>query len=179
MFAIIQNGTISQLVAPGTAFTVNGTQYPANWCNLSSPADKAAIGMVDVVYGAMPNQQYYWVTESAPVYNAQANVVNIDFTSVPKDFAPLQADAITQTKSTAYTILFPTDWMVVKAFETSTAIPTAWNTWRAEIRTQAQAQVAAIEATTTVAELAALPAVEWAKDPNYVPPTEVESDVQI
>ena len=62
--------------------------------------------------------------------------------------------------------------LVVKAVETSTQVEPAWNTWRAEIRTQAQTGVTAINACTTVAELEALPAIQWANDPNYVPPVE-------
>ena len=59
MFAIVQNGQIVQFVTPGTAFELDGVSYPANWCNLSSPEEKAAIGMVDVIYGPEPSQTYY------------------------------------------------------------------------------------------------------------------------
>jgi hypothetical protein len=58
--------------------------------------------------------------------------------------------------------------MVTKAFETKTSVPTDWNTWREAIRLQAKKQRVAIEATKTVDELVALPAVDWAHDPNYV-----------
>ena len=70
----------------------------------------------------------------------------------------------------AYSILLPTDWMVVKATETGGTVAPAWNTWRQTIRTQASDYVAVISACTTVAQLAALPSVQWAHDPNYVPP---------
>ena len=59
MFAIVVNGVIQMLVPAGTAFTWDGLQYSNNWCNLSSPEEKAAIGMVDVVYGAQPSDVYY------------------------------------------------------------------------------------------------------------------------
>jgi hypothetical protein len=80
----------------------------------------------------------------------------------------LQNDQVTATNNTAYTILQPSDWMVVRAIETSTTVDPAWNAWRQEIRDQAAAQVAKITACTDVAELAALPPVAWANDPNYV-----------
>ena len=174
MFAIVQNNQIVMLVPDGTAFEYNGIQYPANWTNLSTPEQKAEIGMVDVVYAPMPNDQYYWVSQNAPVYNETTNQVDVTFTATPKDITQLKANLVAQTNQTAYTILLPTDWMVVKAVETSTQVPADWNTWRAEIRTQAKAGVDAIEACTTVEELAALPAIEWAHDPNYVPPVESE-----
>ena len=166
MFAIISNNAIAMLVAPGTPFTWDGQQYAANWCNLSTPEEKAAIGMVDVVYGAQPSDVYYWVSQDAPVYNG--TVVEINYTATPKDLDQLKANQISATNSTAYSILLPTDWMVVKGIETGSKVPDDWNTWRQEIRTQAAAQVAAITACTTVDELAALPPVQWAHDPNYV-----------
>ena len=168
MFAIISNGVIAMLVAPGTAFEWEGVQYPANWCNLSTPEEKAAIGMVDVVYGAYPNDQYYWVSQDEPVYID--GVVQINYTATPKDLFALQNNAVNAVNAQAYSILSPSDWMVVKAVETGGTVAPAWNTWRQEIRTQANAQVDAISACTTVDELAALPSAEWAHDPNWVEP---------
>ena len=170
MFAIISNGVIALLVPAGTAFTWDGLQYSNNWCNLSTPEEKAVIGMVDVVYGAYPNDTYYWVSQDAPVYTG--TVVEINYTATPKDLFTLQNNAVTAVQQQAYTILVPSDWRVVKGYETKSAIPTDWNTWRQEIRTQCDAQIIAITNCTTVAELAALPPVTWAHDPNYVPPVQ-------
>jgi hypothetical protein len=170
MFAIIQNSVIALLVPAGTAFEWDSIQYPANWCNLSSPEEKAAIGMVDVIYGTPANDQYYWVSQDAPVYTG--TVVEINYTATPKDLFECQSQAVNATNATAYSILLPTDWMVVKAFETGSTVPAAWNTWRQTIRTQAADYRVVIEACTTVAQLAALPPVNWAHDPNYVAPAE-------
>jgi len=168
MFAIIQNNIIALLVPVGTAFEWDDIQYPANWCNLSSPEEKAAIGMVDVVYGQYPNDQYYWVSQDAPVYTG--TVVEINYTATPKDLFECQSNAVNATNAAAYSILLPTDWMVVKAVETGSTVPAAWNTWRQTIRTQAADYRVVIEACTTVAQLAALPPLQWAHDPNYVAP---------
>jgi len=168
MFAIISDGAIALLVQAGTPFTWDGIQYPANWTNLSTPDQKAAIGMVDVIYAQQPNDQYYWVTQNAPVYDPLRNVVNVTFTATPKDLFTLQGNAVTAVQQQAYSILLPSDWRVVKGYETKTAIPDDWNTWRQTIRTQCETQVAAITTCTTVDELAALPPVVWANDPNYV-----------
>ena len=168
MFAIISNGAIALLVQAGTAFTWDGVQYPANWCNLSTPEEKAAIGMVDVVYGAQPSDVYYWVSQDAPVY--ADGVVTINYTATPKDLFTLQNNAVTAMQQTAYSILQPSDWRVVKGYETKSLIPPDWDTWRQTIRSQCDAQIQAISACTTVDELAALPPVEWAHDPNWVPP---------
>jgi len=166
MFAIISNGIIAMFVPAGTAFEWDGIQYPQNWCNLSSPEEKAAIGMVDVVYGQYPNDQYYWVSQDAPIY--KDGVVTIDYTATPKDLFECQSQAVNALDAAAWSILSPTDWMVTKAFETKSSVPTNWNDWREAIRLQAKKQRAAITACKSVDELAALPAVEWAHDPNYV-----------
>jgi hypothetical protein len=172
MFAIISNGLIALLVPAGTAFEWDDIQYPANWCNLSSPEEKAAIGMVDVVYGQYPNDQYYWVNQDAPVYTGTE--VEINYTATPKDLFECQMQAVNAVQAQAYSILLPSDWRVVKGYETKSAIPTTWNTWRQDIRTQCDAQIIAINGCTTVDQLAALPPVDWAHDPNYVAPAEAK-----
>lgn len=174
MFAIIQNNLIALLVPTGTAFEWDGISYPQNWCNLSNPEEKAAIGMVDVIYGVPANDQYYWVGQDEPVY--KDGVVVINYTAKAKDLAPSLTSALAALSTTAWTILSPSDWMVTKAVETSTLIPPAWNTWRAQIRLQAQNQREAINACTTIAQLAALPPVVWELDPDLaltVPSTPV------
>lgn len=164
MFAIVQNGIIMLMVQAGVPFEWDGVQYPANWCNVSTPEEKAAIGMVDVIYGAQPSDTYYWVSPDAPVFDGTQVVIN--FTATPKDLTGVKSNAINQINSTAYTILFPTDWMVVKAFETSTAIPAAWNTWRQAIRNTATTSVNAVEGAADVDAVAAvMSSIAWPPSP--------------
>jgi hypothetical protein len=169
MFAIIKDNAFEQFLPEGIAFKIGNTVYPQDWLNLSTPAQKAALGIVDVIYGTRPNDQYYWVTQQPPVY---ANgVVTIDYTATPKDLAGCVKQAVDAINAQAYSILLPSDWMAVKAFETGSVVAPEWSAWRQEIRTQAAAGIAAVEACTTVVELANLPQVQWANDPNYVAPT--------
>ena len=169
MFAYILNNTFQRFIPEGVAFKLNGKFYASDWLNLSTPAEKAALGIVDVVYGQRPDDKYYWVTELPPVY---ANgVVTVDYTSTPKDLFTLQNQAVTDTQQQAYSILLPSDWRVVKSYETQSDVPAEWNTWRQEIRSQCAAQIVMITACKDVAELAALPSVVWAHDPNFVEPT--------
>ena len=169
MFAIIQNGQIMLLVTAGVPFEWDGVQYPANWCNTSTPQDKADIGMVDVVYGSQPSETYYWVTQNAPVYNAQTNQVDVNFTATPKDLTSVKTNATNQINSTSYSILFPTDWMVVKAVETSTTVAPAWNSWRQSVRNTATTAVNSVEGATDVDGVAqAVSAIVWPKSPDQV-----------
>ena len=168
MFAIISNNQFVNFLPEGTPFDLNGTQYPQNWLNLSTPQEKAKLGIVDVVYGQRADDKYYWVSEDAPV--VADGVVKVNYTATPKDLAECLKQAVSAVNAQAYSLLLPSDWMAVKAYETGVAVAQDWAAWRQEIRDQAAAQVTAIEACTTVNQLAALPSVEWAHDPDYVAP---------
>ena len=136
-------------LAQGTPFKdAEGNQYPSNWLNLSTAEEKAAIGITEVADPAIYDDRFYWGV------------------NIPKDVDQVKANLVSQTNATAYSILLPSDWMAVKAFETSTTVATAWSTWRSAIRTEAAAQIAAINACTTTDQLAALSNVNWSKDPN-------------
>jgi len=169
MFAIVQDGIIMLLVQSGVPFEWDGVFYPANWTNLSTPEDKAAIGMVDVVYGQQANDQYYWVSQNEPVYNEETNQVDINFTNTPKDLTTVKTSSVQQINSTAYSILLPTDWMVVKAVETSTTVPADWNTWRESIRTTAATATTAIDSAADVDAVAAImQSVVWPLSPDQI-----------
>lgn len=169
MFAIIKNGAIERLVQEGTAFDYDGIQYPANWCNLASPPEKAAMGMVDVVYDPRPSDKYYWVSENPP--QVTQDTVSVSYTATPKDLESLKASETSSVNTTANTLLSPSDWRVVKAMETGGVLSASWSTWRQAVRDQANASIALIEACTTVEELEALPAIQWPNDPSYVEPS--------
>ena len=168
MFAIISNNQFVRFLPENTPFKLDNTQYPQNWLNLSTPQEKAKLGIVDVVYGQRADDKYYWVSEDAPVVDG--GVVKVNYTATPKDLAECLKQALSAVNAQAYSILLPSDWMVVKAVESSSNVPTVWSAWRQEIRDQAANQVTSISACTTVDQLAALPSVEWAHDPDYVAP---------
>lgn len=168
MFAIISNNQFVKFLPENTPFKLDGTQYPANWLNLSTPQEKSRLGIVDVIYGQRADDKYYWVSEDAPVVDG--GVVKVNYTATPKDLAECLKQAVSAVNAQAYSILLPSDWMVVKAYETGVAVASDWATWRQNIRDQAANQVTAISACTTVDQLAALPSVEWAHDPDYVAP---------
>lgn len=173
MFAIVQNGVIIMLIPAGSAFTYDGVDYPSNWIQLASQDELAALGVVDVVYASYPNDVYYWVTQNAPVYNAQTNQVDVTYTTTPKDLATCQTNQVNNINAQAYSLLQPTDWLVIRSVESGGVypVPASWNTWRQTIRTQAADGVAAVNACTTTDQLAVLPPVAWAAQPTS--PTQV------
>lgn len=160
MFYCTQN---QQYIQEGTAFEVNGVQYPANWLNLSTPEQKAELGLEEVVATNSPaNDQYYWVSQtlSGPT---------LTYTNTPKDLTTVKSNAIAQVNQTAYSILLPTDWMVVKAVETSTKTPVAWDSYRQSVRTTATSTVSGIEGAVDVDAVATvMGAIVWPKSPDQV-----------
>ncbi len=158
-----------QYIQEGQQFTIRGVEYPSNWLNLSTPEQKAALGLEEVVATNQPfNPQYYWTGEVL-------DKATLTYTGTPKDLTSVKTWAISQVNSTAYSILFPTDWMVVKAFETSTPVPHSWNTWRASIRTTAANAVSGIEAATNNDEVElVMNTINWPLDPDSVLSQEAE-----
>ena len=145
----------SQYIQDGAPFTVNGTSYPAGWLNAASAEEKAAVGLVEVtIVGQREDDRFYWVSESL------ADGVQT-YTNTPKELDLLKTQWVKQINQTAYSLLLPSDWMVVKALETSSTVPAEWTAYRASVRTTAAAAVAAINAVTDVAALQAAVQVTW------------------
>jgi len=162
MFFIAPN----QYIQDGAPFTVNGTSYPAGWLNATSAEEKAAVGLVEVTYeGAREDDRFYWVTENR-------NGAVISYTNTAKDLAALKTQWKNATNAAAYSMLLQSDWMVVKALETSSTVAAAWTTYRAAVRTAAATAVAAIETAADVPALQTAVQVTWPNDPNYVEVTD-------
>lgn len=123
------------------AFKANGVQYPANWLRLASPADRAAIGITEEPDPPTYDQRFYWG------YTASG-------TLIPKDHGVLVSGWVDNTRTTANTLLSPTDWLVVREFDNGTAIPSGTKVWRQDIRFACEAKVLEIEVTQTTDELA-------------------------
>lgn len=160
------NAEYNQYVCEGTAFELGGVQYPANWLNLSTPEEKLEAGLVEVVATNTPaNQQFYWVSETL-------NGPELTYTNTPMDLDTLKATWTASINNQAYSLLFPSDWMVVKSVETSTPVAPAWNTYRENVRLTADTTKQSIALCATVPELETLVLnVQWPHDPNWVDPT--------
>jgi len=165
-------------LAQGTAFTVNDIQYPANWLNLTTLAEKLAIGITEVADATRADDRFYWdgdVTnpkaledkeevdqDGNPMYvkvydatadNGKGAMVDTNKRLVTKG---LKSTFIAQVKTTAGTILAQTDWMVIRKAERDVAIPATTVAYRAAVVNKATELETAIAAVTTVAQLAAL-----------------------
>jgi len=152
----------NQYINEGQQFEIDGTVYPQNWLNLSTPEEKAALGLQEVTDANSPeDDRFYWVSSTLD------GAVRT-YTNTPKDLAGLKTQWIASTNAAAYSLLLPTDWMVTKAYETQSPIPVNWAAWRASIRTTAANAVTAINAAADIPALQAAIVVNWPHDPNYV-----------
>lgn len=153
--------TDGQYIYAGNQFTIDGVEYPANWLNLSTPEEKAAIGLEEVIATNSPaNDQYYWVS-------TELNEATLTYVNTPKDLDTVKSNSISQINQTAYSILLPSDWMVVKSVETGTQVPANWNTWRQSIRTTADTARTAVAEATDVDEVQTIMgSITWPQDPN-------------
>ena len=124
-------------LAIDTPFTAGDIQYPANWLRLSTLEEKEAIGITEVPDPEPYDQRFYW----GP--------------GLPKDHSELVEQWVAQTRTTAGTLLAPTDWQVIRQLDNGTEMPADVKASRQDIRTACNGKVAAIEATTSTDELAA------------------------
>jgi hypothetical protein len=131
-------------LSPDVAFTdpSTGVQYPANWLRLATPEERAAIGITEVPDPPTWDQRFYWgYTEDGEL--------------IPKDHTQLVEQWVAQTRTTAGTLLVPTDWVIIREADNGKAADPALKQLREDIRLATGQKNAAIEATTDTAELAA------------------------
>lgn len=129
-------------LSPDAPFTHDEIQYPANWLRLATEDEKAAIGVSWEPDPAPYDQRFYWGYAD-------------DGTLLPKDHAQLVEQWVAQTRTTAGTLLAPSDWMVIREADNGTAMPDAVKARRQQIRDFSGLKCAAIEATSSTDELAA------------------------
>ena len=151
----------NQPLSPDSAFTdpATGVQYPANWLRLASPEERVAIGITEVPDPAPYDQRFYWGPE------------------LPKDHGQLVEQWVSQTRTTANTLLIPTDWQVIREADNGKLMSAETKANRQFIREAAGSKITAINATTTTAELAAYITSNDYSNWNPVPEPAVDDGV--
>jgi hypothetical protein len=124
-------------LSPDVAFTHDGIQYPANWLRLASPEEREAIGIEEVPDPAPYDQRFYW----GP--------------GLPKDHTQLVEQWVAQTRTTANTLLAPTDWIIIREADNGKAADPLLKTWREDIRLATGVKVGVIRDTLDTDDLAA------------------------
>lgn len=82
MFAIVQNNTILKTIQPHTEFELFGKTYNAKWTVRMTDAEKAALGIKDIVVQPKPDERFYWVQEN-PIAMVEGKPTQT-YTATPK-----------------------------------------------------------------------------------------------
>ena len=122
-------------------FVAHGTQYPANWLRLATPAERAAIGITEAPDPRPYDQRFYWGWTASG-------------TLIPKDHEQLVYQWSDQTSTTANTLLTPTDWMVVREADNGKVMPSGIKNWRQSVRLACEDKITMLSSTKTTDELA-------------------------
>jgi hypothetical protein len=73
------NQSENKYINEGQQFTLNGVTYPSGWLNQSTPEEKLALGLVEVVKTNQPsNPEFYFVNE-------ELNGAELTYVNEPKD----------------------------------------------------------------------------------------------
>ena len=180
MWALVESGSVTQIYTRPKAITVGEVNYPANIFMLWSASELEAIGIYEVVIDNtnLKSNEYYINTNQS--FDFADGVVTASYgvaTAKPIDdilWAEGDEDipegvSVGDVKqpgirkghkdiinSQAGGILQDTDWMVVRAAEGGTAVPSDIATWRAAVRTKSNDMCTAIDGAADVDALAAL-----------------------
>ena len=98
-------------------FTVGDTNYPSNWLRLSTPAEKKALGITEVVDSPTYDSRFYWNNGTAKALDGVKSILKAE------------------EKTIAGGLLAKYDWYVVRKAEKGTAIPSSISTFRDGVRT--------------------------------------------
>jgi hypothetical protein len=169
MWALVESNSITKTFNRPKGFTLGDIQYPASIFTLWSKAEKEAIGLYEIVVdnSNLKNQEYYINGAESITWNSETSTVTKTFTTATaKAIADVTVDDVV-TRGLKYNHkeiinqqaagnLQPTDWMVVRAAEGGTAVPSDITTKRAAVRTKANSMQAQIDGAADVDALAAL-----------------------
>ena len=180
MWGLVESGSVTQIYTRPKAITVGEVNYPANIFMLWSASELEAMGIYEVVidntnlksneYYINTNQSFdftdgvvtasYGVATAKPLDDilwAEGDEDMPEGTSVGDVKQPGIRQGYKDTiNAQAGGTLQSTDWMVVRAAEGGTAVPSDIATWRAAVRTKSNDMCTMIDNAADVDALAAL-----------------------
>ena len=179
MWALVESDNVTQVYTRPKGLTIGEVNYPSNIFMLWSSSELEAIGIYAVVIdnSNLKDKEYYVNTNQSFAF-ADGTVTASYGTATAKNIADTLYTAQNETdglgtegevrttglktnykaviNSQAGGLLQDTDWMVVRAAEGGTAVPSSITTWRAAVRTKANAMQVQIGNAANVDALAAL-----------------------
>lgn len=125
------------------ALTVDGVQHPANIFRAWSKAELLGIGIAPARV-EVPDSRYY--NTGAESYTFTDGEWVISYATTEKNVDDLKADLIAKIKAHVGALLSSSDWMVIRQADGGKAVPEAWATYRAEVRTHGNSLESGVEA---------------------------------
>ena len=179
MWALVESDNVTQVFTRPKGMTIGEVNYPSNIFMLWTASELEAIGIYEIVIDNtnLKDEKYYINTNQS--FDFADGVVTASYgtaTALPLDDVLFTAQDETDGLGTegdvkqpgirqghidtinaqAGGILQPTDWMVVRAAEGGTAVPSSITTQRAAVRTKANAMCTQITNAADVDALIAL-----------------------
>ena len=156
MYAIIESGSIRETFSSRKAFELNGLKYAKNVWTLWSESDLNDAGCFVVVETDTNYKDPAFYTNTDPIYtyDADAKTVTRTYgTATAQDLNTIKTREKTVIKYDARHRLEQSDWEVIKAKELDEDVASATTTYRASVRTKANAMETAI---TNASDMAAM-----------------------
>jgi len=179
MWALVESDNVTQVFTRPKGITVGEVNYPSNIFMLWTASELEALGIYEIVidntnlkdkeYYINTNQSFdfadgvvtasYGVATAKPLddvlFTAQEETDGLGTEGEIKQYG-LKPQHKAVINSQAGGTLQGTDWMVVRAAEGGTAVPSDIATWRAAVRTKSNDMCTAIDGAADVDALAAL-----------------------
>ena len=180
MWALVEDNAVTKVFTRPKALTLGDNQYPANIFSLWSSSELEAIGIYEVVidntnlknekYYINTNQSFAFASGTVTASYGTATAKEIDNTLYTADDETANAENVEGTvasyglkhnhketiNSQAAAKLQPTDWMILRAADGGTAVPSSITTKRAAVRTKANTMCTAIDNAADIDALIAL-----------------------
>ena len=168
MWALVESGSVTQIYTRPKAITVGEVNYPANIFMLWSASELEAMGIYEVVIDNtnLKSNEYYINTNQS--FDFADGVVTASYgTATARAIDDVTDEDGNVTRGLKYNhkqvinsqaggTLQRTDWMVVRAAEGGTAVPSDIATWRAAVRTKSNDMCTSIDNAADVDALATL-----------------------
>ena len=157
MWALVESGSVTQVIMRPKGLTIGDNQYPKNIFNLWSASELEAIGIYEVVLDNtnLKNDEYYENTNQT--FTFADNTVTASYgTATAKDLDDLKTLHKEKINAHAGSLLAQYDWYTLRAADGGTAVPSNIATYRTAVRTTANDMCTKIDAVANVDALAAL-----------------------
>ena len=157
MWALVESGSVTQVIMRPKGLTIGDNQYPKNIFNLWSSSELEAIGIYEVVLDNtnLKNDEYYNNTNQTFAF-ADDTVTASYGTATAKDLDDLKTLHKEKINAHAGSLLAQYDWYTLRAADGGTAVPSNVATYRTAVRAKANEMCTKIDAAVDVDAIADL-----------------------